>query len=144
MCLIIDACCIANVFDVTNKNHGDFSPVYSWVCKGPGKIIYGGNKYKEELKQCKRYLPILVELSRQGRVVLLDDEAVNTEEELVKQRETDPDFDDPHLIAIVIISKCRVICTNDRRAHKFIKKKARKRLTNPTLVMPGQQCIHMF
>lgn len=122
MCLIVDTCCFSNVFDPTNANHADFKPVLVWVTKGGGRVIYGGTKYKSELKKSGRYLSLLVELSRRGRVVILDDKLVDAVEKVVRGKENNPDFDDPHLLALVIVSHCKVICTNDKRAHKFIKK----------------------
>lgn len=34
--------------------------------------------------------------------------------------EVDPDFDDPHLPAMVIVSKCQVICSVDNRSVRFV------------------------
>lgn len=124
MCLIIDTCCFARVFDSDNEEHSEFEPVLSWVTKGDGRVIYGGSKYKKELRKAHKYFSLLVELGRRGRVIRVDDGLVDSEEMKVKGREEDEDFDDPHLIALVIVSRCRIICTNDKRAHKFIKKAA--------------------
>lgn len=38
----------------------------------------------------------------------------------MKKEITDKDFDDPHLPAIVIVSKCKVICSCDTRSVKFV------------------------
>lgn len=123
MCLIIDACSIASVFDLSNKQHGEFKPVLNWITKGCGVIVYGGKKYKRELRDMSKYLGLLTELRKQGRVVELDDTLVDDEQKRVAAREKDNDFDDPHLIAMVVVAKCKIICTNDKRAHKFIRKK---------------------
>ena len=34
------------------------------------------------------------------------------------------DFDDPHIIAIVIVSRCMIICTKEVRALRFFKDKS--------------------
>lgn len=123
MCLIIDTCSFADVFNSSTENHNIFKPVLLWVTKGKGKIIYGGTKYKNEMKLMPKYFSILVELSKQGRVVILDDVVVDRAENKVREIEPNPDFDDPHLVALVIVSRSRIVCTNDKRAHKFLKRR---------------------
>ena len=44
MCLVIDTCCLAIVFDGGNKKHVKFVPVLKWVTEGKGRMIYGGTK----------------------------------------------------------------------------------------------------
>jgi len=123
MLLIIDTCCLANVFNSDDQEHKNFEPVMTWIKKGKGQIVYGGTTYKKELSMAVRYFSLLAELNRRGRVLQVDDDLVDQEEKCVKGKEANKDFDDPHLIAIVIVSGCKVICTNDKRAHRFIKKK---------------------
>lgn len=45
---------------------------------------------------------------------------VDKEQERIEKEITDRDFDDPHLPAIVIVSKCKVICSCDTRSVKFV------------------------
>lgn len=45
MAIIIDANCLARVFDKTNIEHDEFVPVFDWIVNGKGKLIYGGSKY---------------------------------------------------------------------------------------------------
>ena len=40
---------------------------------------------------------------------------------LVEKAIADKDCDDHHIIAIVRISGCRLICSNDKRADRYIK-----------------------
>src|SRR3990172_436071 len=122
MCLIIDTCCFANVFNPNNHDHAHFKPVLIWITQGKGKLIYGGKRYKSELSKCVKYFSLLTQLTVQGRVITLNDDLVDDEEGNVLTKESNPDFDDPHLIAIAIVSRCRLICTNDKSAHKYIKK----------------------
>ncbi len=54
MCIIIDANALPSVL----KREPELCPVFNWINEGKGKIVYGGTKYKEELKKCqntKRY-----------------------------------------------------------------------------------------
>ena len=49
MCIIIDANTLSLVFNPETKGHEEFKPVFKWIDKGKGKIVYGGTKYEEEL-----------------------------------------------------------------------------------------------
>lgn len=42
---------------------------------------------------------------------------------LIDELEIKPDFDDPHIIALLNVSKCKNILTDDKRAMPFIKEK---------------------
>ena len=61
MAIIIDTNCIANVFSPKTANHSEFKPVLEWILLGKGLMIYGGSKYREELKKTAKYLPIIAE-----------------------------------------------------------------------------------
>jgi len=107
MCLIIDANVLAEFF-----GNEEFKPALKWVRDGSGKIIIGGSKYDEEIKRVAKAVKVLVELRKAGRVVRVPDETVDS-----KQVEIEKSFhihsDDPHIIALVIESCCRVVCTRD-------------------------------
>lgn len=122
MCLIIDTCCLAKVFDRKNHEHASFAPVLEWITIGSGRMIYGGTKYNHELHQARKFVPIVAELSRARRAISLpqqqvDDLAIDT-----KNREPDLGFNDEHIVALVIASRCRLICTDDKRAIPYFKK----------------------
>jgi predicted nucleic acid-binding protein len=123
MCLIVDVNALSCCFDKSDLNHDQFEPVLDWVLRGRGKIVYGGSKYKSEIKKAHKYLRILRSLDQAGKIVKVDDHSVDEQMSIVARANKDPDFDDPHLIAIVIVSGCRIVCTNDRRALRFLKNK---------------------
>lgn len=120
MCIIIDACVLPLVFKNEDPN---FIPVYNWIFKGKGKMVFGGSKYSEELDRLSRYLNIIQELSRINKVVVVDKEAIDLCVKRLKKIEPKPDFDDPHIVAIVEESGCRVVCTTDGRSDKYLKDK---------------------
>lgn len=120
MCLIIDASAISSVFNNSNENHHQFKPVLDWLVDGKGKIVYGGSKYKRELAKTSRYVPIINELGRSGKVVLFEDALVDDAEAELKEKISE--CNDCHLIAIVLVSGCRIICTNEDEAIPFLKK----------------------
>lgn len=122
MCVIVDTNCLANVFDKKSEKHDDFKPVLDWVLNGKGKLVYGGTKYLQELRKASKYFKILNLLKdKANKVIIVNKEAVDKEQERISNVITDPDFDDPHLPAIVIVSKCRIICSQDTRSVRFVK-----------------------
>lgn len=124
MCVVIDTCVIHGVFDLGAKAHKRFAPILDWLLNGNGKMVYGGKKYKDELKATiGKYRSILAELQRQGKIIDVDDDAVDMRQRLLERVEANKDFDDPHLVAIVIESGCRIVCTDDKRAIPFLKKR---------------------
>lgn len=121
MCLVIDTCCLSRVFVPGNKEHADFAPVLQWVTKDEGSMVYGGTKYKTELGRMPIIFKIVVELRRARRAIEVDDAQVDTIEKNVKKKTRKSGFNDSHLVAIVIVSKCRIICTKDERAMPYLK-----------------------
>jgi hypothetical protein len=124
MCLVIDADCLSRVFNPRNKEHPQFIPVYKWVRFGSGRAIYGGTKYMEQLRRMPNMLDVLVELQTQRRVQVVSRGCVDAIATDIKTRVKDKALDDEHLIAIVIVSRCRIVCTDDKPAMRFIKRKA--------------------
>ena len=122
MCIILDACILPKVFIRSSKEHKEFEPVLKWLVCGKGKIVYGGKKYDDEPKKMSKYISIFAEFNRAGKLVKLDNKKVDEEEEKLIQKVNNTNFDDPHIVSIVIISKCRLLCTHDGRSFKYIKK----------------------
>lgn len=123
MCLIVDTNCFACFFDETNPNYNEFAPAHDWVFKKEGKLMYGGTKFLNEMKKAEKYMRLILELNKKGKAISLDKCKVDKEEERIKELESNPDFDDPHLVAMTIVGRCQIICTQDKRAIKFLKKK---------------------
>jgi len=123
MCLVIDACCIPKVFDRGNRQHPNYAPVLEWVSNGNGRMIYGGTKYGTELRELPRYLGVIAELQRKGRAVVLPKARVDAIADALKAEIADPAFNDEHLVAIVIVSRCRVVCTEDKVAIPYLKRR---------------------
>lgn len=118
MCIVIDACTFSKVFA---SDDSDFSPVKKWLSSGKGKMVLGGTKYAAELSKLHKYVRIVSELSRKGRVVTLKSSDVDAVEKRVKDIEPSVDFDDPHIVAIVVVSGCKVVCTLDSRSDRFLR-----------------------
>ena len=123
MCLVIDTCCLAMVFDGTNKKHAGFIPVLKWI-NGKGRMIYGGTKYNTELGKAAKFLPYVTELSRKRHTVQIPNATVDPIADALKLQCPEPEFDDAHIVALVIASKCCVVCTEDKTAISYLKRPA--------------------
>ena len=110
----------ASVFDPNSERHPEFKPVLNWILHNQGKIVYGGTKYKAELRKMTKYIKLLIELKNSGKVIEINDNIVDLEQMRIERMESNKDFDDPHIIAIICASGCRLICTNDNRSYRFL------------------------
>ncbi|MCX2680930.1 hypothetical protein OOZ15_13335 [Galbibacter sp. EGI 63066] len=116
MAIIIDTNSIANVFSPSSHKHTEFKPVLEWILTGKGIMIYGGTKYKKELSKTPKYLPIIRLLKDVGKVIEGCNENIDKLQKEIENKNDDTDFDDPHLPAIVVDTKCRIICSEDTRS----------------------------
>ncbi|KAF5038650.1 hypothetical protein DSECCO2_552070 [anaerobic digester metagenome] len=121
MAIIIDTNCFSNVFNRKSANHKEYKPVLDWIVQGKGVIVYGGSKYKNELKKAHKYLHILQLLRDIKKVHIGNSENIDRLQEEIEANRIDDDFDDPHLPAIVIDTKCRLICSEDKRSIPFVR-----------------------
>lgn len=120
MAIIIDTNCFARVFCRNNKEHSEFAPVLDWILRGNGLMVYGGSKYKQELEKCRSFLPFIVLLKKANKIYECNAQKVDALQAKFEEMIKDPDFDDPHLPAIVIVSKCQIICSKDFRSVSFV------------------------
>lgn len=85
-------------------------------------MIYGGSKYNQELKGGK-FNSVLAELGRKGKLVKLPGSKVDKYASDLELRVPEAAFDDAHIVALVAISKCRVVCTRDKAALPYLKRR---------------------
>lgn len=121
MCVVADPPTLIPMFKSADPEHATFSPVRDWVVTGPGKFVIGGARYRAELTAVRTVLPFLVELERRGKIVRRSDVEVDAEENVVKRIEPAQDFDDPHLVALVRLTGCKIVCVRDPRSHRFLR-----------------------
>jgi hypothetical protein len=122
MCLVIDASAMSRVFDNRNAEHHIFKPVAAWVLTGNGSVIYGGTKYLQELGYGK-YLALFQRLRKAKRAVLVDRKSVDDRAAALKIMVPEKNFNDPHIVALVGISRCCVVCTSDDKALPYIRRR---------------------
>lgn len=120
MAIIVDTNCFSRVFCRTNKEHANFKPVLDWIIYGNGFLVYGGSKYREELLKAKSYIKFFRLLKGYKKAISFPDDPIDEFQTMFKEMIKDKDFDDPHLPAIVLVSKCRLICTKDTRSQPFV------------------------
>jgi hypothetical protein len=120
MCIVIDINVIPLVF-TTESNK--YSPIKEWITIGKGKLVYGGTKYNSELKGMTKHLIFLNRLKKAGRIPEMDNNEVDNQENRLKKLISKNDFNDQHIIAIIIVSGCKLVCTEDKESHKYIKKR---------------------
>jgi hypothetical protein len=121
MCLVIDTCCLPKVFDRANLQHSHFAPVLNWITLGNGRMIYGGTKYNRELAKASRYLGIVAELERGRRAIRIPEIEVDAIANAIRMKISDCKFNDEHLVALRIASRCCLICTDDKVAMPYLK-----------------------
>lgn len=122
MCVIIDANVIGKVFNSRNSEHERFKPLSLWVTRGNGTVVYGGTKYIKELNK-GQYLALFVELTKAGRAVNVDAQRVDDRARQIKAIVSNDDFDDEHIVALVGVSRCRLVCTDDVRSLPYLKQR---------------------
>ena len=127
MCIIIDTNSLASVFNTNSTKHSEFKPVFDWIFKRNGKIVFGGSKYAGELG---KYLGIFGELRRINKAVSIPDAEVDHQEVRVIEELKHTDCNDQHLIGLLIVSKCKLICSLDKEAYDFF--------THPTFFKPAR------
>ncbi len=121
MCIIIDTNTLGLVFNSETKEHEKFKPVLEWINNGKGKIVYGGTEYEKELIKANS-LKLIKQYNIAGKAVHICNKKVDEKETEIKKRANNISFNDTHLVAIVCVSKCKlIICSNDKKAYPFLK-----------------------
>jgi predicted nucleic acid-binding protein len=120
MAIVLDINVLSRVFDESNQEHSEFKPVKDWIESRKGVAVFGGSKYKEELSKTYKYLKLILELKKQNKAVAINDEKVDAWEGVVKSRAGE-ECDDAHVIALMGVSRCSLLCSFDRRSFFFVK-----------------------
>jgi len=137
MCIIIDSNALAAVFKHTDKRHEEYRPVLKWIVADKGKMVYGGSKYKEELKKFgNHYRRLLVILRKAGKLHEVDDENVDSYHKIICEKSDNKKFNDHHIIAIICASGCKLLCSDDRKSFEFIRDK--------TLYVNSRRCPRIY
>jgi hypothetical protein len=87
---------------------------------GRGKIIFGGSKFKKEIRG-SRFLKILTEFEKLHKLVSVPDGQVDKLGRELKEKVPDRKFNDEHIVALVSLTRCCVVCTDDDEAVPYLK-----------------------
>lgn len=115
MSIIVDANCSGDVLRASPA--ADFIPILDALKNGSARLAVGGTKMKNEYRAngaAWRYLRIL---EQAGRVRLIPDAKVDTEEVSVVEKYA-LKSDDPHVLALARISGARLLCSRDQGLHQ--------------------------
>lgn len=119
MCIVIDVNVLPNVFQSTNADHQEFKYIKDWIINGKGKLVYGGTDFINEIPV--KFRRIINQLKIANKVVLANGKDVDNYTKEVKKIIQHRDFDDPHLVALLKITGCKLIASNDIRAYPYFR-----------------------
>ena len=123
MCIVVDVNCLPAMLNKRDAAHAEFKPVLNWIQRGKGKLVYGGSKYLQELGCLTRCLKVVTILEKQNKTVHVSNQEVDYEQSKIDRLCSHSKFDDSHLVAIILVSRCRLLCSLDKNSHPFVKKK---------------------
>lgn len=121
MNIILDVNIFHKFFKTDSTEHFNFAPVHKCIYECKGIVCFGGTQFKKEILKAG-YVSYFNELNKIGKIKNLDLEKVDDLVKQLKLKEPNSDFDDPHLIACAILGKSKIICTEEKRACKYIDK----------------------
>ena len=131
MCLILDA----NKYgDFLNPDKADMQPVRDWFSRG-GKMAYSPtHKFESELT--KKMRSRIARYKMSGKVKLVDKRTVQDMQNNLPNLKSD----DPHIIALAIVAKVKLLVSGDKDLHddfkKFIKGKVYQNQDHEKLLTP--------
>jgi hypothetical protein len=129
MCLILDANCLHKVFPVANA---EFIPINEALMTGGAKLAFGGSKLTTEYALLTKAWRMVVALDRAGKMKKIKNSLVDAKEaELSDSGQLASD--DPHIIALAMISGVRLLCSHDQDLHTDF--------TNPAVLHP-RGCVY--
>ena len=87
-------------------------------------IVCGGSKYRKELERSSHYChKILNTLRDKRKIIYFDDDEVNRRQIKVERICSTRAFNDSHIAALVGVSKCEIVCTEDKRSLPYLKRR---------------------
>jgi hypothetical protein len=120
MCIVVDINALALVFNPDSSDRG-FAPIRAWIERGDGFLVYGGTRYKDELKGTERYLRLVRQLKTAGRAVAISDHEVDSHERIIQRMAGAAAKGDFHIVALLGISHCGLLCSKDKRSFSLVK-----------------------
>ena len=121
MCAIVDAQVAHEVFGENPSPAGD--EFYKWASEGQGHLVAGG-KLLEELESGSPGFRLWARQAQlAGRITLLDEERVEQRTRQI-ERDVEHKSNDPHVLAVALISGARLLFTNDKLLEQDFRSKS--------------------
>ncbi len=119
MCAIIDANVVHEVFGSNRQSAG--KKFFDWIDTGRGELVIGG-KLTDELYDCEEFRLWAMEAERKGDLRVKRKEIVMKESKRISTY-SNLRSDDPHIIALAVVSGARLLYSNDQDLHRDFKDK---------------------
>jgi hypothetical protein len=107
MCLIIDPNVVHKLF---SKPTADYAPVIEAIENQKARVVYGGYITVEYRRM--GFSKVLLRLDQQGSTRPVPDDRVNAETSRLIESGVCRS-DDPHIVALAIVGKVRLLCSED-------------------------------
>lgn len=124
MTIVIDTNSFPCVFDTANEHHTQFAPVKEWIEQRNGFLVFGGKTFKEELIKSYHRARLVRQMKDAGMAIEIKDDLVDRAEAEVREKTAGTTCDDPHIIALLAVSRCHLLCSQDKQSYPFIKDKS--------------------
>lgn len=120
MCVVIDANAFSSIANEEASTHSEFKPLIDWISLGKGKVVYGGTQYGKEIAKNRRFREWLYQLEKKRKTVVINEESVDYTMSFLTNNVGEFKYNDYHVMAIVIVSGCKLVCSLDKGLHKLI------------------------
>lgn len=125
--IVIDINVLSCIFNKNHSQHDCYKPVYDLIYSNNGRaraiIVYGGTKYMQELSKVSQYADIILELNNKGKAKCINNNLIDKKEQEIRNALENSKFNDQHIVAILVISRAPIVCSDDKEAHPFFKER---------------------
>lgn len=108
MCLIIDTNVLHKVFPSADADH---QPIRRALAKRKATLVYGGELRREYLRSGK-FTASLRRLDQSGAAKIFPDNEIDAKTQAIEQT-GGYQSDDPHILALAIVTGARLLCSDD-------------------------------
>ena len=120
--IVLDINVFPSVFKSSSSDYEEFYHVRNWVEKErKACFVFGGTKYNSELRKMTQYYDILKELKNTRQLIEINSQLIDDYAKQLKSICTDESFNDEHIVAILNVSGCKLVCTKDSEAVPYLK-----------------------
>lgn len=118
MCVVFDTDTFGEVSDNSNE---DFEPLRNWISRERHTVIYGGSEYLRQLRKSGPFRRYLRGLEKTGQIHTLNGQVIDRTAVFLANRFISKNYNDHHIVAILLISGCKVVSSHDQGLHELIK-----------------------